>query len=465
MTGPKSPITSPFVVGNIRLFIAFRIFFNARFYYPVFTILFIDFGLTLSQFALMNAVWAATIVIMEVPSGALADIWGRRNLLIFASALMIIEMLLLCIVPRGYSGILFTVFLINRVLSGTAEAAASGADEALAYDALKAAGGESQWRRVLAMQMRLRSMAAIIATTIGAAVYDPAFVNQVINWAGLNVHLSLADTIRFPIYLTLGMAFGALIVTLRMNPSRISPDDACGGMEQCGRSVKDIFTQTLQAGRWILITPWALVVIAAGFLFDGTIRMVITLTSQYYRLIEIPEATFGLIGSLLAGLGLVIPRIAMKMTDRFTPRMNLLSIAATTVIGLVGMSLFKPIIGLVPAIILFSGMYMTGFFVSHYLNQITPSSHRATVLSFKGLSFNLFYGLLGVLYSVLLAWLKPRTSALHPEIDAQKLEGLIFIQSFQWFPWIFVLGLVVFLIFGAYQLRSSTMHKQVIQDS
>ena len=79
MNSREPTLSSPFAISNIRLFIAFRIFFNARFYYPVFTILFIDFGLTVSQFALMNAVWAATIVIMEVPSGALADIWGRRN--------------------------------------------------------------------------------------------------------------------------------------------------------------------------------------------------------------------------------------------------------------------------------------------------------------------------------------------------------------------------------------------------
>jgi hypothetical protein len=56
------PKTSPFKLGNIRLFIAFRIFFNCRFYYPVFTILFLDYGLTLEQFALLNAAWAATSI-------------------------------------------------------------------------------------------------------------------------------------------------------------------------------------------------------------------------------------------------------------------------------------------------------------------------------------------------------------------------------------------------------------------
>ncbi len=35
---------APFNHANIRLFIAFRVFYNARFYYPVFTILFLDFA-------------------------------------------------------------------------------------------------------------------------------------------------------------------------------------------------------------------------------------------------------------------------------------------------------------------------------------------------------------------------------------------------------------------------------------
>ena len=54
---------SPFALTNIRLFMAFRVLFNARFYYPVFTVLFLDYGLTLEQFALLNTVWAMTIAV------------------------------------------------------------------------------------------------------------------------------------------------------------------------------------------------------------------------------------------------------------------------------------------------------------------------------------------------------------------------------------------------------------------
>ena len=46
---------------NASLFVWFRLLFNCRFYYPVYTILFLDFGLNLTQFAALNVAWALTV--------------------------------------------------------------------------------------------------------------------------------------------------------------------------------------------------------------------------------------------------------------------------------------------------------------------------------------------------------------------------------------------------------------------
>ena len=69
------PLIDPFLPmsATARLFSWFRVLFNARFYYPIFTILFLDLGLSLGEFAALNVVWAVTIVLLEGPSGALAD--------------------------------------------------------------------------------------------------------------------------------------------------------------------------------------------------------------------------------------------------------------------------------------------------------------------------------------------------------------------------------------------------------
>ena len=448
---------SPFKIRNIRLFIAFRVFFNCRFYYPVFTILFLDYGLSLEQFALLNATWAATIVVLEVPSGALADTVGRRNLLVFTGILMVIEMVLLCFAPRGNTQLLFPIFLVNRILSGAAEASASGADEAIAYDSLQEEGDIRDWPRVLEKQMWARSSAFIIAMSLGAAVYDPDLMQRVVDSIGINVQLNQGITLRIPPLLTLLMAILTLITALRMRESGHHNHQKNAGR---GLSMADAFKLTLTAGGWILRTPFALVIILVGVVFDNCIRMIITLNSQYYRLIELPEATFGLIGSGLAILGLVMPRLARGMVQKHSPLFNLGVMGVLTLIGLSGMTFFWPILGLLPLIILVAVIYLENFFQSHYLNRITDSHQRATVLSFKGLSFNLAYGMIGVLYSLLLWYLSLQITADRPDISSAQLENLVFVKSIAWFPGYFLLTILAVLIFARWRLKKTDEHKK-----
>lgn len=451
---------SPFSIRNVRFFIAFRVCFNARFYYPVFAILFLDFGLTLDQFALLNAAWAAAIVMFEVPSGALADIIGRRKLLILAGFLMVIEMALLCFVPLGNVSLLFAVFMLNRVLSGAAEAAASGADEAIAYDSLKNEGDARDWPRVLEKQMRMQSMAYIGAMSLGAAVYDPALMQRLANLLGLDINLTQDVTLRFPLYLTFVMAILTLIATLRIDEDQSFTSAESRPGAYGPPTVFQAFSLTLQAGGWILKTPFALVIILAGLIFDNCLRMAVTLGSQYYRLIELPEASFGLISSAMAILGLIIPRLSRKMTHRYAPVYNLGVMTIICILGLIGMTFFFPIIGLLPAVLLRVVMYMGAFFQSHYLNRITPSHQRATVLSFKGLSFNLAYGIIGILYALLLAALRPGVAASHPGLPSAALEDTVFIQSFSWFPWYFLVTLGLLLVVARRQLKNTDVHKK-----
>jgi MFS family permease len=459
LLNPSSP--DDITRKNVRRFIAFRTFFNARFYYPIFAILFLEFGLTLSQFALLNVVWAVTIVLLEVPSGALADIIGRRRLLVFASAIMVLEIAILCFAPRSNPTLLFVLFLINRIFSGAAEAAASGADEALAYDSLVKAGRQEEWGAVLEAQMRYQAMGWIVAMTLGAAVYDPAVMQRVVGFFGFSWEMSQSVTLRLPLYLTLIMALLTLGATLGMKEIHLGDEEECLDIRVCGKSVTQAFRLTLQAGGWILKAPFALVVILAGMFFDHIIRLILTLDSQYFRLIDLPEATFGIIGSALAVLGMLAPRLARYMADRHSPRFIMLFQTGLTLVGFIGLTLFIPYAGLFPMVFLVGVWYLNSFFVSHYLNQVTPSDKRATVLSFRGLSFNLAYGLIGLLYSWLLAYLRPQVAAGTPGLHETALENAVFIDAMNWFPWYFMGTIVVLVLAAAWLLKGREDHKVV----
>lgn len=413
---PKNP--------NVSRFIAFRVFFNARWYYPVLAVLFVDLGLTLEQYALLNAVWAAAIVGLEVPSGALADQLGRKRMVVMAAALMVVEMCIFAFAPRG-SAWLFPLLVLNRILSGAAEASASGADEALVYDSLAAEGRAGEWPGVLERLMRWQSAAFFVAMLLGGVVYDAHAVQAVLSVFGFHGQVSQELTTRFPVYLTLGNAVLALVATLGLREAALAPQ----ARVSAGASWKVI----LEAARWIWLTPAALLVILAGLCFDSIIRLFLTFGSSYYRLIALPEASFGLIGSGFSVLGFFTPTIARWLTGRFSRTTNFALVAVLTLAGLLGIAQAWPRWGVLVVLPLGVGMSLVQFFTSHYLNEsVGDSSRRATVLSFRGLAFNLAYGAAGLFFAGL-------THALRGAGG----EEAVFAQALRWLPWYFAATLAL----------------------
>ncbi|WP_372795883.1 MFS transporter [Pontiella sp.] len=414
--------------NNVRRFIAFRLLFNARFYYPVFAVIFLDFGLTLDQFATLNAIWAATIILAEIPSGAVSDLIGRRKLLVITSTLMVAEMAVWAFAPRGNPSLLFWLMALNRILSGLGEAAASGSDEALAYESLEAAGLKDQWSHVLEKVTKWQSVAFMMAMITGGLVYDPTLLSRL---TGLEI--SKETTLRFPLYLTLASSIICWINSLGFHESRTAH-------AHTELSVGDAFRQTFQAGKWILTTPFALAVILAGAFLDSVIRMFITLNSEYYRLIHYPEFALGLIGSGIAVLNFVVAPMARKLVDRQSPACVFGIAALLGMAGFFGASFFLPYTGLLFMVLLFIAFSVTTFAISFYLNHVTDSAIRATVLSFKGMALNLGYGVIGIVYAQLLRFLE---QAKHIEAGSDEM----FIAGTQYFTPYFLIGSVAVILF------------------
>ena len=380
---------------NVALFVAFRILFNVRFYYPVFMVMFLDFGITLEQFGILNAIWAVAIVILEVPSGALADLVGRRRLLVAAAVLMVVEMLLLCLVPVP-SPWVFPALVMNRIVSGAAEAFASGADEALAYDSLRAAGLEGEWPRVLERLMQAGAVVTIAAMVIGGLVYDPRPLAGLAATVGLTTSLTAAETFRLPVWLTLGSALAAVAATLAMRePPREAGNATVGLLAP--------FRETLATGGWILAQPLVLAVIAAGVICDQPIRQLLVVSSEIYREIGIPEPAFGLVGAGAAAVGLLAAGPMRRLALGASPQRTFVVLVAVTLAGLVGTACFVPLWGVAFAMLLSLTMRMVVFLQSHYLNQLVGSERRATVLSFRGLAVNVSYGLMSLGFAAAVA--------------------------------------------------------------
>ena len=435
---------------NVRSFTFFRVFFTARFYYPVYALLFLDYGLTLGQFGILNAVWAATIVLAEVPSGALADTIGRRTLLIVTGILMVLEMAVLLAAPIGGGSLLFFLFLANRVISGLAEAAASGADEALTFDSLKAAGMEGRWGHVLERVQRDTSLAFFFAMMIGAAVYDPRMVNAVLSFFGAGFSVEQSQLVKMPILLTFFSGLMVLIMALRMCETNTPPKTALR------ETIKESGRKTMAAGCWILKTPLPFGIILAAMVIDSVVRQFLTLASEYWNVIKLPIASYGLIGSGMALMGLFVPRIARLMAERNSPIRNFLYTASAVLIGLLGLGLAIPYWGILPAVLLYASIQLTGFFVSRYLNEVAASEQRATVLSFRGLSTNFSYGLISMLYSGLIASIKLAEDA-GAYASKEAFQQSVLVESLGWFAPYFALTVLLVLVVHRLRFRKKRL--------
>lgn len=380
---------------NRRRFIAFRALFNARFYYPVLAVLFLDLGVSATEYSLLNFVWAIVIVFAEVPSGALADHIGRRPLIVAAAVCMVLEMLVLLLAPLNGGLTLLLFCLVNRTLSGLAEALVSGADESLAYDSLAAESRSSEWPQVMARVMHWQSLGTVIAMLVGATVYDPQLMNKAMAFLGSSVRLEQSLSLRLPILLNLISASVVLWLALGM---REPPSGTITPQHEV--SIVSAWRGIVEGGLWILRTPLALFAILGGVLIDSVIRVFLTFGSVYYRLIELPEASYGLIGAAMAGLGLLLSPIAQKLVLTGSLLRNFTTLALLTLIGLSGVALKITWWGVLFALPLAAAMALLGFIISNTLNTLVSSARRATVLSFKGLIFNLGYGFASLAFAL-----------------------------------------------------------------
>lgn len=385
--------SGPFAHRNARLYVFFTVLYNARAYYPVLAIFFTDLGLTLERFVFLNLVWALAIFLLEVPSGALADTIGRKKLLVFAAVVMVVEMVILLTAPKDGGTLLFAFCIVNRLLSGTSEAAASGADEAIAYESLPEEGREKAWDEVMATAMRWRSAGFLIAMALGGLLYDPSWLAKL----GLIVPVEVAH--RLPVAVVLLQALACVAIALRFEET---PHPAGRLGERCASA----FHLTMRTARRAFTTRSIAVVILGGLLIDSVARNFATINSQYYRLIGIPEWAFGFIGAAVGVTSFFVPGIAKRLNERFSP-LGVLGISAG--VGVVALGLLAPAwpwFGLLPAMLLMTLLGLVGFTVSRHLHASAESTQRATLLSVKGLAFNLGYGTFSLGFSLLLARLR-----------------------------------------------------------
>jgi hypothetical protein len=118
-------------------------------------------GFSLTEITLLEVPLFLLIVCAEVPSGALADRYGRRLALLTASAFLTFSMLVYAVATS------WALLLVSNLAFGLAHAMRSGADVALLHDGLERAGRIAEFPRISGRFWALRSGAMLTGYLLG----------------------------------------------------------------------------------------------------------------------------------------------------------------------------------------------------------------------------------------------------------------------------------------------------------
>ncbi len=114
--------------NNIKIIYLMGFFHSFMVVIPLFVPLLQGYGLSMSQVLQTQALFALTIAFCEVPSGYIADIWGRRRALLVGSVLNAVGFLSLIWADTFFD------FLMYEVILGVGISLISGTDLAVLYD-------------------------------------------------------------------------------------------------------------------------------------------------------------------------------------------------------------------------------------------------------------------------------------------------------------------------------------------
>lgn len=118
------------------------------------------------QLAFLTVFQSIITTVLEIPTGALADLLGRRKTVLIG----------LLISAGGVFGIAFsntfTQFIICQIATGIGAAFVSGADGAILYDSLKELGREDEYGKVALKSGFLYRIGLIVASFTGGYLYD-----------------------------------------------------------------------------------------------------------------------------------------------------------------------------------------------------------------------------------------------------------------------------------------------------
>ncbi len=327
------------------------------------TLFLLDAGLNNAQAFGANAFFTLGQVLFEVPTGVVADLWGRRASYLAGTVTLLLSTLLYYLMWRLQAP--FWGWALSSAAIGLGFTFFSGATEAWLVDGLKQAGYKGNLDSVFA-KGGIVSGAAMLAGSVAGG-----YVAQISNLGVPYLARSAMLALTF------------LAALLFMKDHGFQPDRSQGVWKR----MRTIFSASVQNGfrrpavRWIML--------GAPFATAASIYAFYAMQPYLLELYGHPQAygVAGLAAAVVAGaqiLGGLLVKQIRRLFFRRTLVLILGTVAGTVALAVIGgtSSFWVAVSVLVLWAITFAAISPIR---QAYLNGLIPSEQRATILSFDSL--------------------------------------------------------------------------------
>jgi MFS family permease len=335
----------------------------ASFIWGINTLFLLDAGLSNLEAFAANAFFTAGMVIFEVPTGVVADTWGRRVSYLLGTITLAGSTLLYYFMWQIEAP--FWSWAVVSMLLGLGFTFFSGAVEAWLVDALRYARYEGALESVLGRGQMIGGVAMLGGSVLGG------FIAQ-------------ATSLGVPFLLRVAVLLLMFVVAFRMMKDLgFTPEPPTHPLH----ATREVLSASIEYG--LRNPPVRYVMLAAPFTAGVGVYAFYALQPYLLELYGDPNAysVAGLAAALLAGMQIIGGYLAPRFRNLFHKRTTMLIVSAvvsSVILALLGLTnAFWVALGLVS---IWGLIFAADLPIRQaYLNDMIPSKQRATVLSFDSL--------------------------------------------------------------------------------
>lgn len=166
------------IIKNVDLINMNKILRSTIILWPVMTLVYLSKGLSFFEIGLLNSIGSAIIFILEVPSGVLADKFGRKKNLLLGNFLNILFVVVL------YFSTNFFSFAVAEIIFSISSCLISGTDASLLYDTLQHEKKEKEYRTILAKNNSITLFISLF-TSIVSTILFASYPKIVFLWSAI----------------------------------------------------------------------------------------------------------------------------------------------------------------------------------------------------------------------------------------------------------------------------------------